>query len=190
MNAINQGILKSSIYDDYVAENGLKAFLEKSYDLLIPFLYTTLLESDKAPEFDSAKIVDLIYAFSRLDTYSKIVFLQYMDDTSSSLFSYAFVTFTNGEYTSGAASLIQSIINFEFSYMVYDYNLNVGTSSEEDIAKSLEAVKSGIEELKREFGALAGEDEASFAPFVNLYNEIVERTDKAIADAENGEADE
>jgi formiminotetrahydrofolate cyclodeaminase len=74
--------------------------------------------------------------------------------------------------------------------MVYDYNLNVGTSSEEDIAKSLEAVKSGIEELKREFGALAGEDEASFAPFVNLYNEIVERADKAIADAENGEADE
>lgn len=190
MNAINQGILKSSIYDEYVADNGLKAFLEKSYDLLIPFLHTTLLESDKAPEFDSAKMVDLIYAFSRLDTYSKIVFLQYMDDTSSSLFSSAFMSFTNSEYTSGAASLIQSIINFEFSYMVYDYNLNVGTSSEEDIAKSLEAVKSGIEELKREFGALAGEDEASFAPFVNLYNEIVERTDKAIADAENGEADE
>ena len=185
MNAINVNILGSSLYDDYFGDGKLREFIEKSYDLLIPFFLQSIADTNKMAEFDAEKMVDLFYLFSKLSTYEKIVFLQYMDDMDSRIFTTALVKFTEDTYTDNTATLIQEMINLEFAYMLYDYQLNVESSTEGDIADALATVKSRLETVKNAFKALTEEDATEFAPYVDLYNEIVSRTEEAIADSEN-----
>ena len=184
MNAINVYIIGSSMYDDYFGSGNLREFIEKSYDLLIPFFLQSLTDPNTEAEYDAEKMVDLFYLFSKLSTYEKLVYLQYMDDTESRVFSTAVIKFTDGAYTTNTATLIQEIINLELAYMFYDYHLNVGSSTEADIADALDTVKSRLETVKNEFETLAEDDATEFAPYVELYNEVVTRAEQAVADSE------
>ena len=183
INAINVNILGSSIYDDYFGESGLRAFTEKCYDLFVPFLMQQLFEGASDTKFDSEKIMDAIYAFSKLTTYEKLVFLQYMDVADGNIFIMSVGSFAASNHTDKAATLVQDLINLEIGYIVYDYHISVGTSSDKDIADALEILKTRLDTVKDEFSALDGEDESSFAPFEELYNEITARAEKAISDA-------
>lgn len=165
---------------DYYAGYGMQDFFNKSYDLIWSLMWTN---EGEETQYDKAKCLDALYAFSQLDVEAKTLFVVYIEyigstDTEDSSVYYAaideFISSIYGD-NEDVYSLINMLINVEMSYITF-WNLP-------DNAEEREYLVNALEELTTLYENLSDADQDLFdADFGAIYTHYVQVVTELLAE--------
>lgn len=158
-----------NIYDIY-ADSDLKEFVNLTYDVLWNYLYSD--EDPATKDFDRAKVVAAMTAFSKLSVDEQIIFIMMEGD-----YGYYYMGLDaciTESFTEKAGAVIYKLLELEQYRMTYEYTLS---------AENLASMEKALGELKALYAGLSGADKLDFADMEEAYAQYVSVCEALIAQA-------